>query len=218
MLWSDFKHYPLAVSRAVGEHHERLDGSGYPSGRSADAISPLGRMLAVVETTLGVLDAPDVPLARASFALRVVPGEYEGTWVDMVANAARSASLRPGTGNAVSNDLAWASLAQADRQMVTGAEEAKRLANDASPAVRAVASRAAHLLQRLRTGWNEIGLWVGASDYPNTSDEVVMAEEELRYRLAVMERDCLALQPDLDPGDRLRMEPLWRCLAADSAR
>lgn len=217
MLLSGLKHYPLTLSRAVGEHHERLDGSGYPSGRAADAISPLGRMLAVVETTLGVLDAPDVRLARASFALRVVPGEYEGTWVDMVASAARNASWRAGTGNAVSNDLAWASLAHVDRQMVTGTEEAKRLANDTSPAVRAIASRVAHLLQRLRTGWNEMGLWAGALDHPRPSEEVAMAENELRYRLSVMARDCLALQQDLNDDDARQIAPLWRCLAADSA-
>jgi hypothetical protein len=218
MLLSGLKQYPLALSRAVGEHHERLDGSGYPSGRSGDALSPLGRMLAVVETTLGVLDAPDVPLARASFALRVVPGEYDGTWVDIVAGAARSASLRSRTGAAASNDRAWAGLAQADRQIVGATEAAQQLANDVSRPVRAVASRAAHLLHRLRTGWNEMGLWAGASDYSNSSGEVAMAEEELRYRLSVMKRDCLALQPDLSDSEALRMEPLWRCLAADPAR
>ena len=218
ILLAGLTQYPLALSRAVGEHHERLDGSGYPAGRPADAISPLGRMLAVVETTLGVLDAPDVPLARASFALRVVPGEYDGTWVGMVTSAAKSAPLRPRTGNSVSDDRAWAGLAQADRHMVSASEEAQRLAHDSSPSVRAAALRAAHRLQRLRAGWNEMGLWAGTSDYPNGSEEVVMAQEELRYRLSVMERDCLALQPDLNDGDVRRMEPLWRCLAADSAR
>lgn len=218
ILLSGLKQYPLALSRAVGEHHERLDGSGYPSGRAADAISPLGRMLAVVETTLGVLDAPDVPLARASFALRVVPGEYDGTWVGMVASAAKNGPFRPRTGAAVSSDRAWAGLAQADRQMVSASEEAQRLTHNASPLVRAVALRAAHLLQRLRAGWNEMGLWAAASDYPGTSEEVGMAAEEWRYRLSVMERDCLALQADLDAGDRLQMEPLWRCLAVNSAR
>ena len=34
---------------AVLQHHERLDGSGYPSGLEGDAISPGARMLAIVD-------------------------------------------------------------------------------------------------------------------------------------------------------------------------
>jgi hypothetical protein len=45
----EFPEYNGPVSRAVLEHHERLDGSGYPSGLQAQQISPLGRLLAVVE-------------------------------------------------------------------------------------------------------------------------------------------------------------------------
>lgn len=43
--------WPIAVS--VLEHHERLDGSGYPSGLKADQISIEGRILAVAD----VMDA-----------------------------------------------------------------------------------------------------------------------------------------------------------------
>ena len=43
-------HYKALVLRIVSEHHERLDGSGYPRGLKADEISPLGRALAVIDT------------------------------------------------------------------------------------------------------------------------------------------------------------------------
>ena len=218
MLLSDLTQYPLTLSRAVGEHHERLDGSGYPLGRSAQALSPMGRMLAVVETTLGVLDARDVPLTRASFALRIVPGEYDGAWVGMVTNAIRGTNEAQLSDGACSTDRVRANLAQANLQIAAATEEAQRLAHSASPAVRAIALHAAHLLQRLRVGWNEMGLWAGGSDDPGGSSEVAMAEQEMGYRLSVMERDCLALQPDLNAGDAQLMEPLWRCLTPDPAR
>lgn len=35
--------------QAIGEHHERLDGLGYPAGKKGDAISDAGRMLAIVD-------------------------------------------------------------------------------------------------------------------------------------------------------------------------
>lgn len=213
LLLSGLKQYPLALSRAVGEHHERLDGSGYPLARTLEAISPLGRMLAVVETTIGVLAKPDVPLARASFALRVVPGEYDGQWVGIVASAAEAAPASPVEGDGLSIRRAWDGLALSNRRMGNAGTQARLLAASPLPAVRVVALRAAHLLDRVRIGWNEMGLWMGACDYGNASAEVLMADEELRYRLSVMERDCLALQADLDATDAQQLAPLWRCLA-----
>jgi HD-GYP domain-containing protein (c-di-GMP phosphodiesterase class II) len=41
----------LAATRAIaGRHHERLDGSGYPSGLTAAALTPADRLLAVADT------------------------------------------------------------------------------------------------------------------------------------------------------------------------
>jgi hypothetical protein len=34
----------------AGQHHERLDGSGYPRGRCGDAISSAGRILAAADS------------------------------------------------------------------------------------------------------------------------------------------------------------------------
>lgn len=35
--------------QAIGEHHERLDGLGYPAGKKGDEISTAGRMLAIAD-------------------------------------------------------------------------------------------------------------------------------------------------------------------------
>ena len=40
---------PASVMDAVLQHHERLDGSGYPQGLSGDAIGVFGRILAVAD-------------------------------------------------------------------------------------------------------------------------------------------------------------------------
>ena len=37
------------VSRAIQEHHERLDGSGYPAGLSGNQLSELGQLLGIAE-------------------------------------------------------------------------------------------------------------------------------------------------------------------------
>jgi putative nucleotidyltransferase with HDIG domain len=47
-LVEDFADYPQAAVDVVRQHHEAMDGSGYPEGRSGNAISALARIVAVV--------------------------------------------------------------------------------------------------------------------------------------------------------------------------
>lgn len=42
--------FPWPIADMVRQHHERLDGSGYPQGLKGDQISPEGRILAVADT------------------------------------------------------------------------------------------------------------------------------------------------------------------------
>jgi putative two-component system response regulator len=43
--------FPWPVARMVLQHHERLDGSGYPQGLAGDAILPEAKILAVADVT-----------------------------------------------------------------------------------------------------------------------------------------------------------------------
>jgi len=54
-LYPEFRPH---ISRAVLEHHERQDGSGYPMGLKASEISVYGRIMAVVELVVGISDRP----------------------------------------------------------------------------------------------------------------------------------------------------------------
>ena len=64
--------YPKEVVRAVREHHEYLDGSGYPRNLSGDAISPLARILAIAQVVAAMFstDQPGAEL-RLSVLLRM---------------------------------------------------------------------------------------------------------------------------------------------------
>ena len=66
-----YPEYPAAVRNAVLQHHERLDGSGYPRGLRQGDISPLGEIVAAAEVgsvlirrtaQLGVAAYMEVPL------------------------------------------------------------------------------------------------------------------------------------------------------------
>lgn len=54
-ILSQFPAYTPHVSRAVQEHHERQDGSGYPQGLKAIRISRAGRLLSFTEMAIGAL-------------------------------------------------------------------------------------------------------------------------------------------------------------------
>ena len=41
--------FPTLVAEIIRQHHERMDGSGYPQGLRGDAILPEARVLAVAD-------------------------------------------------------------------------------------------------------------------------------------------------------------------------
>ena len=70
--------YSRDVVRAVGEHHECLDGSGYPRNLSGDAISPLGKILSLAQVVAAMF-APgrNAPEMRLSVLLRMNTHRYD---------------------------------------------------------------------------------------------------------------------------------------------
>lgn len=72
--------YSKEVVRAVGEHHECLDGSGYPRNLGADSISALGKILSLAQVVAAMF-APgrNAPEMRLSVLLRMNMHRYENT-------------------------------------------------------------------------------------------------------------------------------------------
>jgi hypothetical protein len=72
------RHYAQEVVRAVLEHHEALDGSGYPRSLDAATISPWGRILALAELVAAHLGTPVVSRdLRLSLQLRMNRSRFE---------------------------------------------------------------------------------------------------------------------------------------------
>ncbi len=85
MLVDRFSEYSKEIVRAIVEHHERLDGSGYPRGLAGDAISPLGRVLALAEVVTAMFDGTRrLPEQRVSLLLRINPRRYDAGHVAAV--------------------------------------------------------------------------------------------------------------------------------------
>jgi hypothetical protein len=193
LLLTQLTNYPSTLARAVSEHHERMDGSGYPHGLRRDAMSPLGRLLAVTEAALGVLRSGETriasALARASVALRVVPGEYELAWVGPIGNAARAMAAVPGDSD---TNPVLQRLVRLDSALQAAQQCANTLADSAQTvALKDAIALVQHLLGRLRAGWYASGLWSHQGVCTQDAAEVEAIEAELSFRLRSIERAAL---------------------------
>jgi putative nucleotidyltransferase with HDIG domain len=77
---------PKSMIRTIGEHHERLDGYGYPEGARGDEISLFGRMIAIVDTydaiTADRCYKPGMPSQKAlQILLQDAPDKYDADLV-----------------------------------------------------------------------------------------------------------------------------------------
>jgi hypothetical protein len=216
MLLSATTDYPSTLCRAVGEHHERLNGAGYPARLSGDAISPLGLILAAVETTMGVSNAPNAPLTRASFALRVVPGEFPSRYSSVVFNMARDAKERiPPNVSASTDALQHINTTLEQAQRIAQTVQSTRASKEGTAIVLLTQDR----LARLRMAWNALGIWGLAPDQLTATDrfEMQLAGGELRERLYELQRECMLLAEQLTQAEKTELSPIWADLKVKQA-
>lgn len=199
LLVAQLTHYPSAVARAIAEHHERLDGSGYPHALHGDKMSRLGRLLAVTEAALNAVRSPFDHLLHASVALRAVPGEFDLHWVGKVSQAAcaqppHKAAMEPG-------DI-QARLAALSDVLTAAESNVSALAAQATlPAMQRALGLSQFLLGRLRAGWNESGMWNPRAMVSSDAAEVEAVEDELYFRLRGVQRATLLLAGQLPPEE-----------------
>lgn len=206
LLLSQLTNYPAALARAVAEHHEHLDGTGFPHGLKADLLSPLGRLLAVTEATLSSLRQPQASLQRASVSLRVVPGEFDLGLVGPVAEAARHFPPLQGAHDPATLKQR---LARLDAGLLAAQTCVDALLPSAESAtLKAALALARHLLQRLRTGWLASGLWSTETVVGTDVAEVEAVEAELSFRLRAIERAVWLRAGSLAPADEQRLQLL----------
>ncbi len=211
LLVRQLTNYPGVVARAIAEHHERLDGSGYPHALTGPALSPMGRLLAVTEASLHAMQGDYGHLLHASVALRAVPGEFDLSWVGRVCRAAREQPpLQPAM------EMADIQVRLGALSAVLGAAERNvdALAGQATePALLRALTLAQFLLLRLRTGWNESGMWNPQALVSADAAEVEALEDEIYFRLRAIQRATLLHAGDLPPEPARALGELCDSLA-----
>ena len=212
LLLSQLTNYPAAIARAVDEHHERLDGSGYPRALKNESLSPLGRLLACTEAAAALLRAEGGNATRASVALRVVPGEFDLRWAGPLADAARrQAAAQEQPADELRERLTRVSAAL---EVARGLAEGLRPVQAASAAQAQAFDLAAHLLERLATGWHACGMWHAAAVAETDAAEVLAVAGELMYRLRGIERAVLLRAGELPAQEQSAIDSLCMGLRA----
>jgi len=210
LLITQLTDYPAVVARAIGEHHERLDGSGYPHCLQGDEASAHGRLLAVTETTLAALADGTAPLSRASIALRVIPGEYDLHWMGLISNIAGAQPSAVALQPAEALRLRLTALDTAMRAAQAATESLTSEA--ATPSLKQALALTDYLLTRLHSGLVTSGLWSFADVTPQDAAEVEAIEGELRFRLRRIERAVRLRAGTLTDEDTARLDRLCRLL------
>ena len=76
--------FPTPVAEIVRQHHEHLDGSGYPQGLKGDEIYPEARILTVADVLESMAShRPYRPALGIEVALQELE-EHSGSWYDPV--------------------------------------------------------------------------------------------------------------------------------------
>ncbi|MFM8900310.1 MAG: HD-GYP domain-containing protein [Burkholderiales bacterium] len=209
--------YPAAVGRAVGEHHERLDGSGYPGGVNADGLSELGGLLAVAEALVGVLAQPQTSeparRARAQVALRLLPGKFATPWIQLVQRALclNAADMDAATLSAThwramvaqAQSLS-ACLQQAVKFDAETSTDMHQSVDDNPPWVERLRASSQHLLTAFHaSGASQLG---HADKHAPPIDPITILElqaglREMRWQLGALVRDVCSATPAELPRD-----------------
>lgn len=91
--------YPRELLRAVREHHEFMDGSGYPGNLKGEALGPLGRILSLGELVTAMLEpGRPAPEMRLWVQLRMNKHRYDPALVAQVQQHLRPQSELTGEG------------------------------------------------------------------------------------------------------------------------
>ena len=120
------------LSAIAVQHHERLDGSGYPRGLSGDALTPSGKIIAAADAYHAMTEArphrPALSREQAADELRsgVRQALFDGDAADAVLRAAghpvkrrRAWPTLPKSWNASDSPSSWRKRPMSTRRRVT---------------------------------------------------------------------------------------------------
>lgn len=226
-----------AVARVVLEHHERLDGFGYPRGVSGAEELPLAsQVLAAAEWLIGLLEGAPAPEldagAHASVATRLIPGEFNPAIVELLRAAGRLADPAGLLGEDAQRSLELA-LPRAIRvyELLQRFRELRpqlraRIAAEAAPELQALLALCGQRIDQLQLVFSSAGLDQHgpahvverlAREDALLRQEVLALVREFGWRLRELERAALMRAGLIGPEDQALVQQLIDTIRGASA-
>ena len=176
MLLEEFREYPEAVHKAVLEHHERLDGTGYPYGLEGETIGRHGRILAAAEMVVGLSSRRDG--RTLGTILRSQPEKFDP---EVVRGLLRALQHCPESG--ALTDFEPETLVAEWRETLKLIEQARELHAEQDPLIRRAMTARLESLERTldRTGLR--------GNKPEAWAEVIRESPEAALELAALSRE-----------------------------
>ena len=225
MLVNDLDTLPLAVGRAIAEHHERFDGTGYPRQTMGNHISAVGQAVGVAEMLAGVLHQ-NHPLARAELALKIVAGEHPHALVSAISGARRAHEAPADAPPGACRDAGAEDVVRLFWRIVSALDTGQNLLDgDAAttPRARALLARMLERIVAVQRAFISTGLdaYIDQQHALPHADatllfEKAVATREIQWRLRDLARD-LALHTAASPDERTVFAGLINLLDDDSA-
>lgn len=188
------------ASALIMDHHERLDGFGYPVGKRSGQLLPPAQILAVAEMLTGILERGDGMLQQGEIAVKLIHGEFSRDLIDVVSTSHRDCRhAEPINVTPALRDALQLSRAMGERLHGIVATQAafKTPFERASPPFKALWQEAQARFESIRRAWSSTGLDVqpdGAwllDESPAMQREVAIVLKEISWRLRELEREVL---------------------------
>jgi HD-GYP domain-containing protein (c-di-GMP phosphodiesterase class II) len=191
-----------AIATAIAQHHERLDGTGYPRGLAGEAITKLARVLMLVEVVSAVIEHQfEQPELQLSLILRLNHRSFDAGLSGAVLAALPSLALGEGQ---VPCD-------RSEYELVTALIDAWRHARGAAPpaAGDAAADFIDARIARLRRWLADAGLGSGpdgaavaaADEEPSVCAELGALAREALWHVRQIASEAMHRWPALAPRD-----------------
>jgi hypothetical protein len=211
-LLKDLNGLARPAAALIVDHHERLDGFGYPQGHKQPPPPPQAQLLGVAEMLAGLLGSGSGFLQHANVATRLIPGEFARPVIDVISQAYKDCQIED---HALMDEDTVQQTLNASRDVAERLQRQADVQTAFAPAVQRSSSAFKQLWQdaltrfeRIRRAWSSTGLDVqpdGAWLLQESHDmqrEVAIVLMEVRWRLRELERELQMRVARVAPTDQ----------------